>query len=152
MRQLFRMYRMSKIIETSMEQKDESNKGKDLVTLIKYGFQPDIPAVKLAFQVKHNYSETVARTTYADLVDNKMVLQHDKSIPIKGRQPIKLKHYVELNTKGRKLVDRFIIPWGLIKAYTVEYGMVATTFISIGLGVFFSAVGRFVWGIIKGNI
>lgn len=115
MRQLYRMYRMAKIIEISEEKKDAENKGKDLVKILEDGLQPDIGAVKLAFQAKHNYSFTVARRTYKDLVDNKMVKEYDKTIKLQSRPSLKVTKYTELNSQGRSLIDRFILPWGADK-------------------------------------
>lgn len=152
MRQLYRMYRMAKIIEVSMEQKDIDNKGKDLTKLLEDGLQPNIDVIKLTFQSRYKYSFTDAKNTYNDLVNNEMVKEYDKTLPLKGRPSLKLTKYTELNTEGRKLIDRFIIPWGLLKAYVVEYGILATTFVSLGIGIAISTVGKVIWSIIEGKL
>lgn len=138
------MYRMAKIVERMSEEKDRENSGKNLADLINNGFHPDIQGIKSAFQDKHGYSSTIARNTYNDLYSNNMIKEYDKILPGKDKKPLKFKSYVELNTSGRNLTDTFGIPWGLLKAYVSEYGLVVTTLMSLGFGIVLSGILRLV--------
>lgn len=154
MRQLYRMYRFVKIVDAMEVETDINNEGKDLVYLIENGFKPTIESVKAKYRIKHKVSKTVANHTYEDakkkgyILPLQKLLKNTKNV----KEPLKFDHYIETSPEGRTLIDSFIIPWGLIKAYFIEYGLVVTTLISLGIGALAGTTLKLLWSILKGVI